>query len=165
MSSSPDRTLHNTHPSSRSLLLFHRQQPSPELDPGSLLVPCTQDAIKALLLGVTLQSPPRVAAQLSEALSLICGYDFPAKCESVFNASDHLVMGSGAAGHCGPMGDQPGLRTGGALTGSHASVVTRVRACLAHTHAGGLACWRSWSEPSARRRTLASFGARCRWKG
>ncbi|KAG2451269.1 hypothetical protein HYH02_003876 [Chlamydomonas schloesseri] len=35
--------------------------------------------IKQLLLGVTLGSPHRVAAQLSEALSIICGYDFPAK--------------------------------------------------------------------------------------
>ncbi|KAG2501736.1 hypothetical protein HYH03_000236 [Edaphochlamys debaryana] len=35
--------------------------------------------IKQLLLGVTLGSPPRVAAQLSEALSIICSYDFPAK--------------------------------------------------------------------------------------
>ncbi|GFR48907.1 hypothetical protein Agub_g10856 [Astrephomene gubernaculifera] len=34
--------------------------------------------IKQLLVGVTLSSPPLVAAQLSEALSIICAYDFPA---------------------------------------------------------------------------------------
>ncbi|GIL79702.1 hypothetical protein Vretimale_12351 [Volvox reticuliferus] len=35
--------------------------------------------IKQLLVSITLSTPQRVSAQLSEALSIICAYDFPAK--------------------------------------------------------------------------------------
>ncbi len=38
-----------------------------------------QAQIKQLLLGLSLSSPPLVQAQLSEALSIICSYDFPAR--------------------------------------------------------------------------------------
>ena len=44
------------------------------------LPPCSPQAqIKSALLGLMLNTPPRVQAQLSEALSIICAFDFPAK--------------------------------------------------------------------------------------
>ena len=41
------------------------------------LLPCAQDAIKGLLPGLMLSTPPLVQAQLSEALAIVCGHDFP----------------------------------------------------------------------------------------
>lgn len=44
-----------------------------------LLFPChLQGQIKQLLTGLMLNTPPLVRAQLSEALTLISGHDFPA---------------------------------------------------------------------------------------
>lgn len=47
---------------------------------GMLTVPCPfvlQGQIKQLLTGLMLSTPPLVRAQLSEALTLISGHDFP----------------------------------------------------------------------------------------
>lgn len=50
--------------------LYGGAQPLPDVEKAQ---------IKQLLLGLSLSSPPLVQAQLSEALSIICSYDFPAR--------------------------------------------------------------------------------------
>ena len=58
--------------------------------PYLVLLPCSQDAIKGLLPGLMLSTPPLVQAQLSEALAIVCGHDFPRQVRFEFKTTQDL---------------------------------------------------------------------------
>lgn len=55
---------------------------------------CLQDQIKAHITDLMLSAPPRVRAQLSEALSIISSHDFPAKWQ--VGVKGYMQHGAGA---------------------------------------------------------------------
>src|SRR5579875_380074 len=72
----------------------------PAADPEAADLHSQQEQIKGLLPGLMLSTPARVRAQLSEALSVISGLDFPARWPALLpELIQRLKSGSAAEVH------------------------------------------------------------------
>lgn len=75
-------------------MLNHGVRVLPALTSSCTLPSLSQDQIKALLPGLMLSTPPLVQAQLSEALSIVCGHDFPHQWPNLLSELVERLIGS-----------------------------------------------------------------------